>query len=485
MNSHGQGKALRMNDAVPDKANRDVWTFTLVAGSLALLLSFGTILFGPYTYLFAWVAFVVLFALSLRLESCVLGFIFLLPCIPRVFYTPAIILPVGLDFGRAYFPFFFLALAIHFAARRPGRLLPTNSYKWLFIWIALSFLAFARALNHKEALLQRLIPFMAAVTLYLLFLIYAREKRNVENVFRALIAASIVVFIFAIVEILLGENPFWDAEHIREGHSRLVSTMENTQVLGTFLVTCLPMIGYFFLRSRRRPFRRITLGCMLFAYLMIILFTFTRSSWLACLMIGLLLVRGRRSLIAFATVMVLIYVSPIFAEYILPVLQSREAMGNVFHRLYVFRKAIAIIGDSPVLGVGLDNFVHYSLEYDKQFLEIKRYLHNPGSHNTYLTFAAEQGLMSFAAIALFILSALKAVYPMYKEPGKFGDVGLLGKTLFISTCAMLVTGLTYQAFQWATLIPLLFILLGSCHVAGHIAQQNIRGDAGCQRLEVE
>lgn len=411
-----------------------------------------------------------LFALSLKVETCLLGFILLLPCIPRSFYTPAVVLPFGLDFTRAYFPFLLLGLGFHWIFRVKVRPMATPGSKWLVLWVIVTTVALFRALDFRNALLQKYIPFMAAVLCYALFLSYARKREDVERLFKVMIAASLFVVFFALFEVVLGRNPFWKDVRVRGGQTRLASSLENPQVLGTYLLFCLSA-GFVFFRRAKSRVLRLSWLVLLIVYLAVILLTLTRSAWLGVVVIGLLLVRRKRAYVLMGSLGLLIYFSPIFSHYVSPVLTSFEAQQNIFHRFYVYKKALFIIKDHYIAGVGLNNFVHYSLEYDQVFAGTRRHLHDPGSHNTYFTFAAELGFLGFLGLFGLLWSSIRRILPLYREPEKYAELGVTGCALFVGLIAMLGTGLTYQAFQWGTLVTPLLVLTACCQVLGNLLQE--------------
>lgn len=456
-----------MNEArkVPDYSRALFIAAVLLVGFVCIL---GPLLIRPVLFGAVVLGAVSLFILGMRPEHCVVGFLLLLPVIPRSYYTPAFILPVGLDFGRAYFPVFFLAVFVHWVRKGDLKLLSHRAHRWLLLWVIVTLVQFPRALDVNDALLQRLIPFLSAVLCYCLFSLYARGLRQVELIFKVLLIASLVVITFGVIESVSGKSLFWKDIRIREGQIRLASTLENPQVLGTFLLMCLPMAGVFLKRAKHLT-EKTFWGCFICGYLAIILLTFTRSAWLGCLVLGLLFVRNTKSFVLLTLLLMAFYWSPFYTNYMLPVLTSHEAIGNIMHRLYVFKKAVFIIKDHFLLGIGLDNFSALSVAYDEQFIGTSRHLHDPGSHNTFLTFASELGVFGFVGVVGLIIASLKSVWPMYKDPDRYGEPGHVGRALFLALVAAITTGLTYQAFQWATLISPFLVLLACCHLTGALA----------------
>ncbi|HNT37288.1 MAG TPA: hypothetical protein PKH07_20010, partial [bacterium] len=77
----------------------------------------------------------------------------------------------------------------------------------------------------------------------------------------------------------------------------------------------------------------------------------------------------------------------------------------------------------------------------------------------------------FLGVAGFLWTCLGSIWPLYRKPDQFGELGALGRSLFVGLVAMLGTGLTYQAFQWGTLITPLLVLSGCGLVLRRISQE--------------
>jgi O-antigen ligase len=74
--------------------------------------------------------------------------------------------------------------------------------------------------------------------------------------------------------------------------------------------------------------------------------------------------------------------------------------GSAYSRITRAREAIAVIGDYPLLGVGLNNYALSVPRYDRDTTASWRT--PPMVHNVYLLVAAETGLVGLAALAWFL-----------------------------------------------------------------------------------
>jgi O-antigen ligase len=189
-----------------------------------------------------------------------------------------------------------------------------------------------------------------------------------------------------------------------------------------------------------------------------LMLTYSRGAWIVGVPASLLFLaamRGRRTLavavgvLVVLAVIVLLVVGP---GRLTSLLDTSE--GTTFFRLQLWRSSFAMIGDHPLMGVGLDNFLYaYRSGYVLPTAWEEFDLSHP--HNFFLDFWLRLGIAGLAAI-LFLLGAFyRKSWGLYRRLPE-GDVRLLVLGLMAGMVNFVAHGLVDNAFF---LVDLAFVFM--------------------------
>jgi O-antigen ligase len=189
-----------------------------------------------------------------------------------------------------------------------------------------------------------------------------------------------------------------------------------------------------------------------------LLLTYSRGAWLVGVPASLLFLaamRGRRSLtvaVGALVVLAVVILLVVGAGRLTSLLDTSE--GTTFFRVQLWRSSLAMLGDHPVLGVGLDNFLYaYRSEYVLPTAWEEFDLSHP--HNFLLDFWLRLGIFGLAAIIWLLGAFYRKAWRLYRRLPD-GDVRLLILGLMAGMVSFIAHGLVDNAFF---LVDLAFVFM--------------------------
>lgn len=213
--------------------------------------------------------------------------------------------------------------------------------------------------------------FLCYVTLFFVAACNLRSEAQVARLLTAVLCASLPVSLYGIVQ-RFGLDPLpWQGTAV----GRVFSTMHHPNFLGAYLAMVIPLTVGRLLNSFPKPGRVGIYVVLLVSQIVCLFFTFSRSSWLAFLMAGLVfaflwtLRRGktRRFLILMIALSCLLlilaglaYLDPggLFSysplEPVHSFLRGKSAAAQI--RALAWEAAVRLIGARPLLGYGPESF---------------------------------------------------------------------------------------------------------------------------------
>jgi putative inorganic carbon (hco3(-)) transporter len=96
----------------------------------------------------------------------------------------------------------------------------------------------------------------------------------------------------------------------------------------------------------------------------------------------------------------------------------RTGYETAYGRLPLVTVAFNLIRHHPLLGAGLNNYVHTARQYDYTPEQLTAVWNAP-VHNLFLFIAGELGLPGLVCFLIFLISGLTAVYPALRSPDPF------------------------------------------------------------------
>jgi O-antigen ligase len=331
-------------------------------------------------------------------------------------------------------------------------------------WATFAFVAVAVAsLFVAEYLKYALREFRGIVLepalFYLMLRTTARDNRTLWRVVDALMLAGAIVAIVGLVQFAFN----LDLIAAEEGQHRLRSVYGSPNNVGLFLGRVLPVMVAVSLWGRGR--RRWLYGLSAVPVTLAIVLSFSKGALLLGLPAALLvmgaLVGGRWLWATLATLVAGgIAAIPILRT---PRFQSLLDLtsGTSFFRINVWKSALLMIRDHPILGVGLDNFLYqYRGRYMLPEAWAEPNLSHP--HSIVLDYAARMGLVGLAAGIWLQIAFWREALPLRKLQDPLNRalaIGLMG-----AMADFLAHGLVDASYFVADLSYVFFITLAAVQV---------------------
>ena len=203
-----------------------------------------------------------------------------------------------------------------------------------------------------------------------------------------------------------------------------------------------------------------------------IIFNGTRGIWLGIPVLTLLvlwqMLDNKKNLLLIGTVFcgiiaMLYFVTPYINSRTDSIIETNNESKN--ERILIWNSALHMIKDYPVLGVGTDNFKNiYQKEYISPMANEPNLEH---AHNTYLEYAAENGIIGITSFILMMGYFLYLGWNMWRKNKKL--YGLITACIIM---VILLHGLTEFVFAHIIIANIFWPLLGTCMKLSLIADDN-------------
>ncbi len=289
------------------------------------------------------------------------------------------------------------------------------------------------------------------------FLAYVSVKnfRNLRTIFLLLIFSSFVPVLEALRQWIFGIGIGDSSLDI----ARIYGTFAHTNVLALYLYSILVVLTLWYVLYERRIYltsRTIVFGLygILSAFLLFV--TYTRVAWIAAFVFFFMVALSRAKIllipliffpiIAFLTV-------PLVQERILESFQTNPDSSLVWRADIWHDVTLKLAFDHRIIfGTGLDTFSRYA--EDLRGIRFG----STDSHNDFIKFYVEGGLIGLAIFFIFLLSLARQVYSLKTLPRAYQSTIFLF-SLFAFT--LILSSLTDNIYKDTPLLWIFFILLGS------------------------
>ncbi len=238
------------------------------------------------------------------------------------------------------------------------------------------------------------------------------------------------------------DTTWTDEDMFSEIETRVVSTFENPNVFGEYLIMLIPVALAFVVMTKsfsQRTFSFVALAASVLA----LVYTWSRGAWLGCIasLIIFFVIINKNALGMYAFGVLLV---PLAIPVLPPSIIDRFAsIGNMTdsstsYRVYIWEASANMIKDYLVsgIGIGTDAFQTVYSEYALAGIETA-----PHSHNLYLQLLIELGVFGFAVFAFTILLFYSKVFTFMKNSDS-GEAKLLVGAISCGLLAILAQGLT-------------------------------------------
>jgi O-antigen ligase len=350
---------------------------------------------------------------------------------------------------------------------------------------------------------ESMFTILAYVALTFIFSQLVESKKQCHTLIKGLIFSSLIISLNAIIN-YFGYFPIKHLVPMRRDGFGEGSFIGNANFLGKFLVLLLPLTSAYYLTVKTKA-EKVFLSTSVLILLYALLLTFTRASWVGC-MVGFVtffilakrtIFREKRKWILVSMIPALVIVviatfpllpdtkqniTDILKKRIYSALNFKEGKG-VATRLFVWKKTIGIIQERPLIGYGPDAHVKametFNLDYclkfndwvqiekdGKKVIRFDNWTLLDRAHNNYLDIAVGQGLIGLAAYISIILTFQIWLWRTIKNE-EDRAMRIIFSAIFASVCGYLVNDLFI--FSVVSVSPTFWSLMGLT-----ISMKNVR-----------
>jgi len=234
---------------------------------------------------------------------------------------------------------------------------------------------------------------------------------------------------------------------------RAMSTLYVPQVLGTYIIACLPLILFLITNGKGYFDRILGLSTMVFCIIALIL-TFSRGPLFGLIIALTFYFYKKHKKIIIPFLLLIMIITAVFslcssgsAAWRLG-LSGWTAYSDYQHRATRIATVLKILRDHPFIGLGLEN---YRFLFDRYFFIKNAQWDWRVTDNMYLTILGESGMLGFFAFMCFIVLLLRRTYKNYNE---------FGFALFIALIGILCNMMTYDMLYWTAPFYIFWIYCG-------------------------
>ncbi len=301
---------------------------------------------------------------------------------------------------------------------------------------------------------------------------------------RCIYSASLGAFLVAgygVYQNFFGEqDTTWqDTEMFEDISGRVVSTFENPNVLGEYLVMMIPMVLAVMLISKSRSgrlgsFLTLCLACAC------LVFTWSRGAWLGIILATLVffLVYTRKTMaLCLAALFLIPFLPMVLPETILTRFTSIGdlADSSTSYRVSIWQASVKIIEDNPLSGIGIGTgaFSKVYPLYSLAGIETA-----PHSHNLFLQTAIEVGVPGLVALVAVIFTFAQGSFGFFKKckGGNMQSGKLLSLGIFAGVMGVLLQGLTDYIWYNYRVYLMFWLVIGLAEAVRRVSLERCGDD---------
>lgn len=296
-----------------------------------------------------------------------------------------------------------IALSFFFKLIRGKRVLSFERIDF-FVAVFAVMLILAGVVSMSTGSLAPAFLFVCFISIYFMVSCLVRSAEWLRKIITATVTSAAIVAAYGILQYAFGAfgaETWLDAELFAGIAGRAVSTLENPNMLGEYLVMIIPIAAALFLAKgeKAKKYFFVCLGAMGVCLIL----TWSRGAWLGFIFAAVIffLVWSKRSMWVFAGGILSLPLLPI----ILPdsIITRFTSIGNVAdtstsYRVSIWRAAMKMLRDNLFNGIGIGEKAWGEIYPDYSLPGIEA---APHSHNLYIQIALEQGI--FGLIVFFVI----------------------------------------------------------------------------------
>ncbi|MDD2752269.1 MAG: O-antigen ligase family protein [Candidatus Omnitrophica bacterium] len=295
---------------------------------------------------------------------------------------------------------------------------------------------------------------LSAALVFFIFRGLAKSEDCQEIIYCLVVCAGIVSFLGMLemffktnpIYLLLVDNPYYS----RFIGKRMMSTLVHPNIVGAYLIACVPLASYFYRSARNDKLKLLNLAffCLIISG---IILSFSRGTWIACLLMCSfwLWQKGKNKWIIYLWLTSFVF-SAVCATSIFGANFAKRF--GIIRLLYYVRfshraKNYIItweaLKEHPFVGIGLNCYREFTAYFSR--FRLTPEVRVPDS--IYLMHLAETGLIGFLGLALLLGYILKKAWRNRQS------------ALFLGFLGLLINMASFDGFLWQTPFYLFWIYL--------------------------
>jgi len=447
--------------------------FTCIAYTLFVYLAGCYLYFVVFTnpgtltailpFMFASVAYVILAIVKLEWAFYVL-----------VFFMPLQFKGLEIGFGILSITDVMIVLLViiwglkHFAGGT--RIFLSSVVYLLLVWMLVLLLSVIGSSDRLSSLRQFL-RLLSCIVVFLFCYNQMRTYARILNIIRSLAWSSLFISLYGLFEFFyLSKNVPLFINGAINNYKRIRTFFDQPNVTAAYLAIIVPLVVFLILREKKRSCRWFY-SCIFALNMVAIGLTFSRSGWLAFVVVLLLLPLARKTRFALMAMIFLGLFVTGFSQNII----SRPR--SIYRRLSVYTNAVPHIRAKPLLGEGLNTVPGLRiLEKELSSGEVI----GVTAHSLYLTLLVETGCLGLLGFFLFIGKLLFGISNLHKKIILYGlgnkNDYILIRCLFAGMGALFFTRL----LQTGLLQLSMWVVLGLAGSTAVIVSNKISLNTGRQ-----
>ncbi|MFH1076539.1 MAG: O-antigen ligase family protein [Pseudomonadota bacterium] len=297
---------------------------------------------------------------------------------------------------------------------------------------------------HRLSSIESIFLFADYLVWFYLVVYLTQNRDHLWHICYVIIGVGAFLSLFGFFK-QFGINPFtwWDYRDLGDSTGCLSSTYGNRNHLAGYLEMSIPLV-FGFLLTRVSLAKRIFIIYLALLMVTALIFSLSRGGWVGFFVsIGLMCCalfvsrrfRAKRLLAGilvgtFAVITIALSTTPVVERFL--TIANKEEDASLHERFIVWKAAMRMIKDHPILGAGPGTFKTVFLKYQPPGLTS----HFAEAHNDYVHFISETGLLLVPLIIWMGIALYRRGWHKLKNPSRLVRATTLGALTGIT--AMLV-----------------------------------------------
>lgn len=320
--------------------------------------------------------------------------------------------------------------------------------------------SYAQASSLKQVLVHG-----SFILFYFVLTNVIRTKKQWLALIKVFMLSAFVVAGYGIFQNFFGvsSTDSWiDEDMFTDIKVRVYSFFDNPNVLGEFLVLTIPVamaLAWTKIKEEHRVIFAVFLICMVAC----MIFTWSRGAWLGMLIaLALYLVIADKRWVVVGTLGILLIPIVLYLTGNMAIIERFTSIGNTAdtstaYRVSIWQASVNMIGDFWLSGIGIGSDAYTTIYPSYALPGAKFALH---SHNLYLQFAVETGIIGIASLFAVLLGFIRTVLASsVVKKIKTSDTAKIMVALGVGFLGFLFQGLTDYVWYNYKILMIFWIII--------------------------